>query len=131
MTKIQNITELQKLKSELLQKKEAMLDPQNEQAMAEVKVGMGTSGLASGAREVFDFLTDAISKRNIMAKIKQVGDMGYCYAEPTIEVQLPGKEPIVFGDVDVKKADSIIERYIKKGELVDGIIPVNYFTVDQ
>jgi NADP-reducing hydrogenase subunit HndB len=56
--------------------------------------------------------------------------MGYCYAEPTIEVKLPGSDPVVFGGVDNYKADEIIEKYIKGGELVDGIIPVNYETID-
>jgi len=55
--------------------------------------------------------------------------MGYCFAEPTVEITLPGKEPIVFGYVDAEKADEIIERYIKEGELVDGIIPQNYNTI--
>jgi NADP-reducing hydrogenase subunit HndB len=56
--------------------------------------------------------------------------MGYCYAEPTVEVTLPGQDPVVFGDVNTAKADEIIEKYIKTGELVDGIIPVNYETID-
>jgi NADP-reducing hydrogenase subunit HndB len=43
---------------------------------------------------------------------------------------MPGKDPIVFGEVDVKRADEIIEKYVKNGELVDGIIPVNYNTID-
>ena len=56
--------------------------------------------------------------------------VGYCYAEPTIEVKLPGAEPVVYGGVDREKADEIIEKYIKGGELVNGIIPVNYETID-
>jgi NADP-reducing hydrogenase subunit HndB len=39
---------------------------------------------------------------------------------------MPGKEPVVFGFVDQKRADEIIEKYIKNGELAEGIIPVNY-----
>jgi NADP-reducing hydrogenase subunit HndB len=57
--------------------------------------------------------------------------MGYSYAEPTIEVKRPGEEPVVFGYVDTKKADEIIEQYIKRGELVDGILPQNYRTIDE
>jgi NADP-reducing hydrogenase subunit HndB len=57
--------------------------------------------------------------------------MGYCYAEPTVEVILPGKEPVVFGRVDAKKADEIISNYIKAGILVDDIIPVNYKKISE
>jgi NADP-reducing hydrogenase subunit HndB len=56
--------------------------------------------------------------------------MSYCYAEPTVEVTVPGKEPVIFGYVDLKKADEIIERYIRKGEPVEGIIPVNFESID-
>jgi NADP-reducing hydrogenase subunit HndB len=45
-------------------------------------------------------------------------------------VTLPGQEPVVFGYVDQKKADDIIEKYIKNGELLEGIIPVNYEKID-
>jgi NADP-reducing hydrogenase subunit HndB len=56
--------------------------------------------------------------------------MGYCYAEPTIEVTVPGKEPIIFGYVNEKKGDEIIEKYIRHGELVEGIIPMNYKNIE-
>ncbi|MCT4603779.1 MAG: (2Fe-2S) ferredoxin domain-containing protein, partial [Marinifilum sp.] len=100
------------------------------EAQVQIKVGMATCGIASGAKEVMEFLIEATAKRGINSIVTQTGCMGYCYAEPTIEVTMPGKEPVVFGDVDLKKADEVIEKYIKQGELVDGIIPVNYKTID-
>jgi NADP-reducing hydrogenase subunit HndB len=56
--------------------------------------------------------------------------MGYSYAEPTMEVTLPGEAPVVFGNVDKLKADEIIEKYIKNRELVDGILPANYRVIN-
>ena len=58
------------------------------------------------------------------------GCMGYCYAEPTIEVALPGMDPLVYGYVNKMKAVEIVEKYIKNREMVEGIIPVNYHTID-
>jgi NADP-reducing hydrogenase subunit HndB len=78
-----------------------------------------------------DYLVNELDKRNIPAVVTQTGCMGYCYAEPTIEVTLPNKEPLVFGFVDIRKADEIIEKYIKNGELIEGIIPVNYENIDK
>ena len=95
-----------------------------------VKVAMATCGIASGAKETMEFMVGALEKRGVEALVTQTGCMGYCYAEPTIEVTLPGSEPMVFGGVTIEKADEIIEKYIKGGELVDGIIPVNYETID-
>ncbi len=131
MARIKNLAALEELKSKLQKQKRSYQDPDSNEAMVEIKVGMGTSGLASGARDIYDFLNDALKKRNIISKVTQVGDMGYSYAEPTIEVTLPGEEPVVFGNVDVNKADLIIEQYIRNKELVDGVIPVNYQTVDE
>jgi NADP-reducing hydrogenase subunit HndB len=78
-----------------------------------------------------DYMIEELEKRGIDAIVTQTGCMGYCYAEPTLEVKVPGKDPIVFGYVNIKKADEIIEKYIKVGELVDGIIPVNYETIEK
>ena len=75
-------------------------------------------------------MKEELEKRNIPALVSQTGCMCYCYAEPTIEVTVPGKEPVIFGYVTLKKADEIIERYIRKGELVEGIIPLNFETID-
>lgn len=78
-----------------------------------------------------DFLIEELEKRNLDAVVTQTGCMGYCYAEPTIEVRMPGQDPVVFGYVNTKKADEIIEKYIKNNELVDGVIPVNYQSIDK
>ena len=95
-----------------------------------VKVALATCSKVAGAGAILDFFISAVEKRGLDAEVSITGCMGYCYAEPTIEVTLPGGEPIVFGGVNREKADEIIEKYIKGGELVDGIIPVNYETID-
>ena len=92
---------------------------------------MATCGIASGAKEVMETFIEEFTKRNIDAVVTQTGCMGYCYAEPTVEVTKPGAEPITFGYVDVKKASRIIDKYIINNELVDGIIPVNYQSIDK
>ncbi len=97
--------------------------------LVQVRVAMATCGIASGAKEIMEFFIEHLERRNIEAVVTQTGCMGYCYAEPTVEITLPGEEPVVFGFVDERKADEIIEKYIKTGELVDGIIPVNYETL--
>jgi len=39
-------------------------------------------------------------------------------------VTLPGKAPVMFGHVDVKKATDIVNDYIKNGKPVEGIVEV-------
>lgn len=98
--------------------------------LVQIKVSMATCGIASGARETMSYLIEELDQQGVDAIVTQTGCMGYCYAEPTIEVTLPGEKPVVFGHVDTVKAAEIIEKYIKKGELVDGIIPDTYNTID-
>lgn len=122
MKKINSPAELRKLKSGILTRMSG-------KEKIQIRVHMGTSGLASGAREIYDFLRLELDKRNIEASVISTGDMGYSFAEPTIEVSRPGEDPVVFGNVDKLKADEIIEKYIKNGDYVDGILPANYKTI--
>lgn len=130
MAKVKSLADLKRMKEELKSKMDLREKSNDPESLVQIKVAMATCGIASGAKEVMEYLIEETAKRGIQTVVTQTGCMGYCYAEPTIEVQIPGKEPIVFGDVDIKKADQIIEKYIKNGELVDGIIPVNYKTLD-
>lgn len=131
MKKIKSLSDLTKIRDEKqieLQARDKSETGTSE--VVQVKVAMATCGIASGARETMEFMMGALEKRGVEALVTRTGCMGYCYAEPTIEVTLPGKEAVVFGDVNLNKADEIIEKYIKVGEPVEGIIPVNYRTID-
>jgi NADP-reducing hydrogenase subunit HndB len=131
MAKIKSLDELRKLKDNLQAKFNSQEKGGIQHSQIQIKVAMATCGIASGAKTVMEFMVNELEKRGIESVITQTGCMGYCYAEPTIEVKLPNQEPVVFGYVDTKKADEIIEKYIKNGELVDGIIPMNYETIDK
>lgn len=131
MAKIKSLDDLRKMKDNLQSKINLREKGEDPNSHVQIKVAMATCGIASGAKTVMEFMMEELEKRGIDSVITQTGCMGYCYAEPTIEVTMPGKEPVVFGYVDTKKADEIIEKYIKNGELVDGIIPMNYETIDK
>jgi NADP-reducing hydrogenase subunit HndB len=126
MGKINSLDDLKKIRDGALAKIEMRSAANSPEGMVQVRVAMATCGIASGAKQIMEFFKDELDKRGVGAVITQTGCMGYCYAEPTVEVLMPGREPVVFGFVDQKRADEIIEKYIKNGELVEGIIPVNY-----
>ena len=130
MTKVKSLADLKKLREQSqsgINLREKADDPDNR---VQIKVAMATCGIASGAKAIMEFFAEQLDRRNVDGIVTQTGCMGYCYAEPTVEVKLPGQDPVVFGFVDEQRADDIIEKYIKTGELVDGIIPVNYETID-
>lgn len=130
MGKVKTLEDLRKLRDELKSKTTLRDRSENPEDIVQIKVAMATCCIASGSRETMNYMADELEKRNIEAVVTQTGCMGYCYAEPTVEIKLPGKEAIVFGYVDEKKADLIIEKYVRGGELVEGIIPINYQSVD-
>jgi NADP-reducing hydrogenase subunit HndB len=130
MSKISSLADLRKKREDLKAGMDIRTRALNPENIVQVKVAMATCGIASGSKAIMEFFLEQLDRRNIEGVVTQTGCMGYCYAEPTIEVKLPGQDPVVFGFVDLKRADQIIEKYIKTGELVDGIIPVNYQTID-
>jgi NADP-reducing hydrogenase subunit HndB len=130
MEKLKSLADLKKIREDAREKLDLRVKGDNPEGLVLVKVAMATCGIASGAKPIMEFFVDELDKRGIGAVVTQTGCMGYCYAEPTVEVQLPGREPVVYGFVDRKRADEIIEKYIKNGELVEGIIPVNYEKID-
>jgi len=130
MAKIQSFEDLKNLRNGLKTKSVALSTKGNPESIIQIRVTMATCGIASGSRPVFDYLKEELAKRNIPAKVTQTGCMGFCYAEPTVEVILPGEDPLMFGYVNLKKADEIIERFIRKNETLEGIIPHAYETVE-
>ncbi len=128
MAKVKTLDDLRKMKDELKNKITLREKADDPESLVQIKVSMATCGIASGAKEIMNYFIEELDNQNIDAVVTQTGCMGYCYAEPTIEVTLPGEKPLVFGNVTTPKASEIIEKYIKGGELVDGIIPDSYNT---
>lgn len=131
MGQVKSLADLRKIKENLHEKMSLREKSNNPESIVQIKVAMATCGIASGAKQVMEFFIDELDKRSILAVVTQTGCMGYCFAEPTVEITLPGQDPVVFGYVDTSKADEIIEKYIKQGELVEGIIPVNYQSIEK
>ena len=129
MDKIRNLADLRKMKEGMQSRMSMRENSDSSDAIIQIKVGMATSGIASGAKETMSYLITELDKRQIKALVMQVGDMGYSYAEPTVEVTIPGKDPVVFGDVKIPRAQEIIEKYIIGGELIEGILPANYRSI--
>lgn len=131
MGKIKSFEELKKIKEQAKAKVDLRVKGDNIENSIQVKVAMATCGIASGAREIMNIIIDEAAKQGLEnVVVTQTGCMGYCYAEPTIEVTLQGQEPVVYGNVNEEKAKEIVEKTLKNGELVDGIIPTIHKTIE-
>jgi (2Fe-2S) ferredoxin len=84
-----------------------------------ISVGMATCGIASGSRETINAIVEEVKVQGLTnVSIVQTGCLGYCYAEPVVEVSMPGKESILYGNIDTTKATEIVDRHLKKGEVI-------------
>jgi len=81
-----------------------------------ILVGMGTCGIAAGAKATFETFTKQLGALGLLEKteLKGTGCLGLCYSEPTVEVRVPGKEPVVYGKVNEKEVEKIINEHLLK-----------------
>ena len=92
-----------------------------------INVSLATCSIAAGGKFAMEAMQDEVAKNGLNGvEFMQSGCMTYCFAEPTVEITLPGKAPVVFGGVDEAKARELVTEYVMKGEPVEGIIPVTY-----
>ena len=86
---------------------------------SQIIVGMGTCGIAAGAKTVLDAFIEELNARQLSnVAVTLSGCMGLCYVEPTIEVIAPDMPPVIYGKVDVEVAKKNIEEHIMQKKTV-------------
>lgn len=86
---------------------------------AKVTVHMGTCGIAAGARKVMDALLKEIEERNIDdVLIANSGCAGLCSREPMATIELVGKAPVKYVDLDPERTKRIFEEHVLGGKIV-------------
>ena len=101
-------------------KRREMTQRDVEEKDAQIIVGMGTCGIAAGAKETFDAILDELDKHDISnVALKQTGCMGLCHSEPTAEVLVPGMPPVIYGNVDAKTGRKLVNQHIIGKRLLD------------
>lgn len=111
-----NLEELRKLR----EKGQRDLMQRSDSARYRIVVGMGTSGIAAGAREVLKAFIDEINSKNIKDVIvMQTGEKGYSSKEPVVEIFEDDKEPVVYGNIDPDKVKRIVDEHISGGTIIE------------
>ncbi|MDR2551860.1 MAG: (2Fe-2S) ferredoxin domain-containing protein [Treponema sp.] len=87
----------------------------------QVIVGMGTCGIAAGAKVTLDAFINALDENKLVDRVlvRQTGCMGLCHSEPTVEVKSPGMPNVIYGGVDAAVAKEIVQKHILGRELLD------------
>ena len=82
-------------------------------------IGMGTCGIAAGARTTMHAILDELKKREIEAHVSTVGCIGMCIREPLVDIEQAGKPRITYGNVMPDMVPRIIEEHLIKGNVVE------------
>ena len=91
--------------------------------MSRVYIGMGTCGLASGAEQVKEAVRKWVNEKRAGIPITPTGCIGYCQAEPILDVVTDSGHRVSFGDVKPESVRGLLEQvfggksYASKGVL--------------
>lgn len=111
---MKSLEELRELRAEL----EKEISARKSDGKPTIIIGMGTCGIAAGARDILRAVTKEVRKRNLDLNITQTGCIGMCEKEPLLDVQLPGQDRITYGKITVQDVERIIVEHVINGNVV-------------
>lgn len=116
MSTIKSLEDLKKARDEALKKRELKATS----GAIQVIVGMGTCGIAAGARDAMKTILEAIEKDNISGVIvTQTGCIGLCEKEPIVEIIVGEQPKVTYGKVSPEIARRIMQEHVVDGNVVN------------
>ena len=97
---------------------EALRRWETETARPWLRVGTALCGQAAGGIEVVESLRRELDNQGADARLSEVGCLGLCYAEPLLDVQLPGGPRVFYGNFDPINAGQVIAAHVAGGRPV-------------
>ena len=89
----------------------------------QVIIGMGTCGIAAGAREVMTAVLEELAKRNLNnVSVLQTGCIGMCQKEPLMDIVRPGEDRVTYGPVYPTDVPRIIAQHLVNGNIVEDLV---------
>jgi len=114
MPAIKSLEDLKRIREEALKKQEL----KSTSGKTEIVVGMGTVGIAAGARETLKAILDFVDHNHLEdIIIRQTGNIGIDSFEPVVQVILPSAEKVTYGRVNPEIAKVIMEEHVVKGNI--------------
>ena len=116
MPTISSLDDLKKIREEALRKREV----RSAAGQKTIVVGMGTCGIAAGARDTMKAILQKIESDNLTGiVVTQTGCIGLCEMEPIVQVQIGDSEKITYGKVTSEISAKIINEHVVGGNIVD------------
>jgi len=113
MPRLKTIEDLRKLREEAQRDIKVRLE-----TGTTITIGMGTCGIAAGARETMHAVLEELEKRKIEAHVTTVGCIGMCVKEPLVDIEQAGNPRISYGNVMPDMVPRLIEEHLIKGLVV-------------
>ena len=83
---------------------------------ARIVVGMGTCGLAAGARQVYEAMAEEIRRLGLEdVTLEPVGCVGICQFEPVVEVYQPGGVRTTYVHMTPEQGVRVVQQHIRGG----------------
>ena len=87
---------------------------------AKVNIHMGTCGIAAGARKLMSVVLGEIEARKIKdVMVTTSGCAGLCSREPMATVEILGKPPVKYCDLNEERMKEIFVHHVLNGEIVE------------
>lgn len=119
MNKIKSLEDLKRVREEALEKRSKTATS----GKAQVIVGMGTCGIAAGARETMKAVLDYIQTENLEdILVSQTGCIGLCEQEPILQVVRGEEEKVTYGKVTPAVAARILKDHVVEGNIVKDFV---------
>jgi NADP-reducing hydrogenase subunit HndB len=114
MEAINSLEDLKRIRENALENRNA----KETSGAVQVIIGMGTCGIAVGARETMKAVIEYIEKNQVAdVSVSQTGCIGHCTQEPILQVVIGKSEKISYGKVTPKIAKKIIKSHVVQGTI--------------
>ncbi|NLI42705.1 MAG: (2Fe-2S) ferredoxin domain-containing protein [Synergistaceae bacterium] len=114
LPKIKSLEDLRKLREESKD-----LTSARSGGKTKIIVGMGTCGIAAGAREVLSAILNELARREIKdVAVETTGCIGMCQYEPLVDFIRPGEPRVTYGNVEPKDVPRLIVEHLINGKVV-------------
>ncbi|KPK17470.1 MAG: hypothetical protein AMJ67_13425 [Betaproteobacteria bacterium SG8_41] len=80
-----------------------------------IYIGSATCGLAAGAAALIDEIRRDLRRLKLKAEIIQVGCIGMCFAEPLVDIEVPGSPRVCYAGVTKETVRTILREHLVKG----------------
>jgi NADP-reducing hydrogenase subunit HndB len=113
MPRLKSLDDLKRVREEAQATLQARVD-----TGTTIVVGMGTCGIAAGARETMHAILEELAAREIDAHVTTVGCIGQCVKEPLVDIEQAGKPRITYANVRPDMVSRLIGEHLVEGKPV-------------